>query len=51
MTATDGTYTDSQTFTWTVNSPITLTNPGTQTTSEGSSGVAVASAPAMAAAV
>ena len=41
LTATDGTYTDSQTFTWTVNSPISLTNPGTQTTSEGSSGVAV----------
>ena len=38
LTATDGTYTDSQTFTWTVNSPISLTNPGDQTTNEGSSG-------------
>jgi len=38
LTATDGTYTDSQTFTWTVGSPITLTNPGDQTTNEGSSG-------------
>ena len=31
----DGTYGSSVTFTWTVNSPITLTNPGTQDNMEG----------------
>ncbi len=33
--ATDGTYSASQTFTWTVNSPLTITNPGDQTNNEG----------------
>ncbi|HKI35853.1 MAG TPA: putative Ig domain-containing protein, partial [Gemmataceae bacterium] len=35
VTAGDGTYTASQAFTWTVTSPVTLTNPGTQTSTEG----------------
>ena len=34
-TASDGTYSDSQTFTWTITSPITVTNPGDQTNNEG----------------
>ncbi len=33
--ATDGTYSASQTFTWTVNSPLSITNPGDQTNNEG----------------
>ncbi len=33
--ATDGTYSASQTFTWTVNSPLTITNPGDQNNNEG----------------
>jgi hypothetical protein len=35
VTAEDGTYGDSQTFTWTVNNPITLTTPADQTSNEG----------------
>ena len=35
VTAGDGTYGSSVTFAWTVNSPITLTNPGTQDNMEG----------------
>ncbi len=35
VTATDGTYSASQTFTWTVNSPLTITNPGDQNNNEG----------------
>lgn len=35
VTATDGTYTASTQFVWNVSSPLTLTNPGTQTSSEG----------------
>jgi hypothetical protein len=37
VTATDGTDSDSQWFTWTVTGPLTLTNPGDQTGTEGSS--------------
>ncbi len=35
VTATDGTYSASRVFTWTVNSPLTLTNPGDQNNLEG----------------
>ena len=35
VTATDGSYSDSQSFVWNVASPIALTNPGTQNTTEG----------------
>ena len=34
VTAEDGTYSDSQNFTWTITSPITITNPGGQTNNE-----------------
>ncbi len=37
VTATDGTNSDQQTFTWTIGGPIALTNPGTQTSTEGAS--------------
>ncbi len=37
VTATDGTDFDSQTFTYNTGSPISLTNPGTQTSTEGGS--------------
>jgi uncharacterized repeat protein (TIGR01451 family) len=35
VTASDGTYSATQAFTWTVSSPVSLTNPGTQTSAEG----------------
>ena len=35
MTASDGTFSAEQTFTWDVSSPVSLTNPGTQTNAEG----------------
>ena len=35
VTATDGTNSASQTFTWTINSPITITDPADQTNTEG----------------
>src|ERR1700722_14496244 len=35
VTVTDGTYTNSTQFTWNVSSPVALTNPGTQTNTEG----------------
>jgi hypothetical protein len=38
VTATDGTNTDSQIFTWNISSPITLTLPADQTTNEGAPG-------------
>ena len=38
VSATDGTDTDSQPFVWTITSPISLTAPGNQTTTEGASG-------------
>jgi uncharacterized repeat protein (TIGR01451 family) len=37
VTASDGTYAASQSFTWNVSSPVSLTNPGTQSSTEGSS--------------
>jgi Putative Ig domain len=37
VTATDGTDSDSQTFVWTITSPITLTNPGDRSNDEGDS--------------
>ena len=37
VTATDGTNSDQQTFTWTIGGPIALTNPGTQSSTEGAS--------------
>src|SRR5205085_2103909 len=37
VTASDGTDADSQYFAWTITSPISLTNPGTQTNAEGDS--------------
>ena len=35
VTASDGTYSASETFTWNVSQAVTLTNPGTQTSAEG----------------
>ncbi len=35
VTATDGTATDSQYFVWNVSSPISLTDPATQSSTEG----------------
>lgn len=35
VTASNGSYSDTQIFTWTINSPVVLTNPGTQTATEG----------------
>ena len=35
ITASDGTYSASQTVTWAVNNPVTMTYPGAQTTSDG----------------
>jgi hypothetical protein len=35
LTATDGSYSQSVTFTWSVSNPIALTNPGPQTSMEG----------------
>ncbi len=35
VTATDGTATDSQYFVWNISSPISLTDPGTQSSTEG----------------
>ncbi len=37
VTITDGTATDSQYFVWNISSPISLTNPGTQSSTEGGS--------------
>jgi Putative Ig domain/Protein-glutamine gamma-glutamyltransferase len=37
VTATDGTDSDSQTFVWTIGSPISLSNPGDQSNDEGDS--------------
>jgi len=37
VTASDGTYGASVTFNWTINDPITITNPGVQDVSEGES--------------
>ncbi|HKI33735.1 MAG TPA: putative Ig domain-containing protein [Gemmataceae bacterium] len=37
IVAGDGTYSSTQTFNWTVNSPITITPPATQTNNEGDS--------------
>ena len=37
LTASDGTYSASQTFTWTITSPVTLVQPPDQTNSEGDS--------------
>jgi uncharacterized repeat protein (TIGR01451 family) len=37
VTASDGTFSAWQTFTWTVSSPVSLTNPGAQGTAEGAS--------------
>src|SRR5262249_48156287 len=37
VVATDGANADSQSFTWNVSSPITLSNPGTQSSTEGGS--------------
>jgi uncharacterized repeat protein (TIGR01451 family) len=37
VTAGDGTYSASRTFTWNINSPVTITTPADQTSSEGAS--------------
>ncbi len=41
ITATDGTYTGSTTFNWSVSSPIAITDQGDQTNNDGDTGVSV----------